>query len=146
MRIEVVAVFAEGVDRVLAQRTERIQARDARALRAAAGFGVQQLGVRAEFAHVAEHQPRGVAARGERVDRGVERTGVRVVAVVDQDRAARQAMRDQAAGDRARVREAGGDHVRFDARAERDRCGRERVQHVVAAGHRQVDFDFADAA
>jgi len=78
-----VAAFPEGLHRVCAERPERIQARDAGSLRAAAGFGMQHFGVGAEFAHVAEHQPGLVSARGERVDGGIERPGIRVVAIVD---------------------------------------------------------------
>ena len=61
-------------------------------------------------------EPRGVAAGCERVDRRVERTGIGVVAVVDQRGAAGQAMRHQATGDRTRLRQALGDSATKPAR------------------------------
>ena len=61
-----------------------------------ADLGMQRRRVVAQFAHVAEHQPASSlpCCCGQRVDRGSQRTGIGVVAVVDQHRAVVQAMRD----------------------------------------------------
>ena len=143
MVVEAAAVFAERVSRRCAGFAQRVQPRDAGCLRAAPDFGVQRGRIVAELAHVAQHQPAFAAAGRQRVDRGVERPGVGVVAVVDQHRAAGKAMRVEATGDRAGGVEAGCNHRQLDAGAQRQRCRRQCVEVIVAPRHRQRDRRFA---
>ncbi len=84
----------------------------------------------ADFAHVAEDEPARRGQRGEDVDRGADRVGVGVVAVVDQRHVAagaREFLRMRAPAHRDEALQAAHDRLERAARRERARGRRERV-------------------
>ena len=103
--------------------------------RALADFAMEGRAVRADFAHVAQHQPARRRRRGEHVDRGEHRIRVRVVGVVDHGSAGRrlsQRASRPATGrnaSRPRTIAASGTPI-----GERRRGGRERIRRAVPSG------------
>ncbi len=79
---------------------------DARRPRVLADFAVERGPLVADFAHVAQHQPARRGHRGQHVDRGAHRIGIRVVRVVDHRDAGRRPQRREPPGDRPKRFEA----------------------------------------
>ena len=143
MSVETTAAFAERVRGHSAEFAQCVQSCDAGRFGATPDLGVQRYRVFTQFAHVAQHQPALTAGGSQRIDRRMQRTRIGVVAVVDQGRATREAMRVQSAHDRLRGVQTRCNHLQCDACAQRQRCGRERIQYVVTTRHRDRDIRFA---
>ncbi|KAG1430946.1 hypothetical protein G6F56_014679 [Rhizopus delemar] len=64
------ATVAEGGGGSGTERTQRVQALEAGGTCAQAGLRMQRLGIRAQLAHVAQHQPALFRGRGQGIDGG----------------------------------------------------------------------------
>ena len=124
---------AERLDRVARELASRVQPVDAALAGVGADLAVERRSLRADLAHVAQHQAPHAAGAREHVDRRAHRIRVRVVGVVDHPRPGRRVRRGEPASDRAERRQAAPDVVGRGAGGERRGRRRERV-----AGHRHA--------
>ena len=108
----------------------------------ATNLAVQRLGEDAEFRHVAEHQQTSAGEVGEAVDRGLDRSRIGVVAVVDHPAAMPPALEFHPPRGRRRRGQTGGDVPQTGARGGGTGRSGEGVGKVVAPCHPQLHGDF----
>ncbi len=130
--------------RVGAERAGRPQLVDAALLRIGPDLAVERRAVRADLAHVAEHQPARPGQAGQHVDCRAHRVGIGVVGVVDEGHVAALALHAphlRAALHGREALETASDRLQRTAGGQRTRRGGQRVLHVVQAGRLQAGGD-----
>ena len=143
-RGEVSGAGAERRDRFRAQVAERVEARHAALARVGADLAMERRSRGAHFAHVAHHQPARARRRREHVDRGAHRVRIRVVGVVEQQRAAVARSADASRPGTARNTASPAATADSDTpAASAGGRGGERVARHVPSGHAQRDLDAA---
>ena len=134
---EPLAAAAERLDRKARAFADCEQTLDAGLARIAPDLGVQTFGARAQLAHFAEHQPAHAAEAAERIEAGLERAGIGVVRVVDQEGAVQRGLQLQPARDTLRRGETCDDLIELDADGARSCSRTERIAQVVQAAERE---------
>ena len=136
-RLRAGAISRRRLARELAYREEGIAA----TARVVADFPMQRARLGSELGHVAEHENPRAAEHGEIVQSRAHRARVRVVAVVDERRAAAPRERLEPAAHGRRAAQAGHDVVAAHADGFRGRGRGERVRDVLPAEQRQAHVE-----